>query len=188
MPLLVKLNTDDHTRQPGMTHILAAAYATWLAAAGVDGLEISCGTSRYSPWNMCRGDVPVAEILGSLPEAIRESARMKLSPLIGRFDLEEGYNLEAAKSIKPVLGDVPLMTVGGWRTVKKMEEAVEKGYTDFIAMCRPFIREPFLVTMIREGRRTAARCQNCNRCLAALPNNLPVRCYYHGFLNGLATG
>lgn len=179
--LLVKLNTNDYTRQPGMTHSLATTYAGWLAETGVDGLEISCGTSRYSPWNMCRGDVPVVEILGGLPEGIRESARVKLSALVGQFDLEEGYNLEAAKAIKPVLGEIPLMTVGGWRTVKKMEEAVAQGYTDFIALCRPFIREPFLVKMIREGRRSSARCQNCNRCLAALPNNLPVRCYVHGF-------
>jgi 2,4-dienoyl-CoA reductase-like NADH-dependent reductase (Old Yellow Enzyme family) len=181
MPVLVKLNTNDHTPEPGMTPALAATYARWLTETGIDGLEISCGTSKNSPWNMCRGDVPVPEILRSLPEAIRARAQVKLTTLIGKFDLEEGYNLEAAKAIKPVLGDVPLITVGGWRRVAKMEEAVEKGYTDFIAMCRPFIREPFLVKMIREGRRTVAKCRNCNRCLAALPNELPVRCYYHGF-------
>ena len=63
----------------------------------------------------------------------------------GKFNIEEGYNLEAAKMIKPVLGDTPLFLVGGMRRVSHMEEVLENNYADFISMSRPFIREPNLV-------------------------------------------
>jgi len=56
--------------------------------------------------------------------------------LEGKYDLEEGYNLEAAKIIKPVIGDIPLLLVGGMRTVSHMEEVLENNYADFISMSR----------------------------------------------------
>ena len=42
MPILVKLNTHDHTPQEGVTPPLATRYAKWLAELGIDGLELSC--------------------------------------------------------------------------------------------------------------------------------------------------
>jgi 2,4-dienoyl-CoA reductase-like NADH-dependent reductase (Old Yellow Enzyme family) len=62
-----------------------------------------------------------------------------------------------------------------------MEAAVADGDTDFISMCRPFIREPDLVKRFREGKSVKATCNSCNKCLAALPNDIPVRCYQAGF-------
>ena len=83
--------------------------------------------------------------------------------------------------IKPVIGSVPLFLVGGLRRVSQMEEILEKGYADFISMSRPFIREPSLVRRIKEGKTDVASCVSCNRCLAAVINNMPVRCYNKGF-------
>jgi 2,4-dienoyl-CoA reductase-like NADH-dependent reductase (Old Yellow Enzyme family) len=80
--------------------------------------------------------------------------------------------------IKPVIGKVPLFLVGGLRRLSYMEEILEKGYADFISMSRPFIREPFLVKKFKEGKTRAASCVSCNKCLAAVANNMPVRCYY----------
>ncbi len=181
MPLLIKLNTDDHTSREGITPALAVTYAGWLKDLMIDGLEVSCGTSFGSPWHMCRGAVPVNEMVKSFPEARRPRMEVYFREMVGKFDLQGPYNLEAAKMIRPVLGDIPLFAVGGWREKRQMEDAVEKGYTDFISMCRPFIRQPDLVKRFKEGRTDAASCKNCNRCLAALPNNIPVRCYYKGF-------
>jgi 2,4-dienoyl-CoA reductase-like NADH-dependent reductase (Old Yellow Enzyme family) len=70
--------------------------------------------------------------------------------------------------------------VGGWRHVTAMEEAVQTGGTDLISLCRPFIREPFLVRRIREEKVDSASCVSCNRCGIALARNLPVRCYCRG--------
>ncbi len=177
MPLLVKLNTHDYTPQEGVTPPLAAKYARWLAELEIDGLELSCGTTIYSFMNMCRGDVPVDELLGGLPWWKKPVGMRILKGLVGRYDLEEGYNLEAAKMIKPISGNVPVFLVGGLRRVAHMERVLEQGYADFISMSRPFLREPFLVKRIKEGKTDTASCESCNKCLAAAANDLPVRCY-----------
>lgn len=181
MPILVKLNTHDYTPQEGITPSLAKIYAGWLSDLEINGLEISCGSAIYSYMNMCRGDVPVKELVNSLPLWKKPLGKLMMKSMVGKFDLEEGYNLEAAKMIKPVLGKIPLFVVGGFRKVAQMEETLEKQYADCISMSRPFIREPFIVKKIREGKTEAVACVSCNRCLAAVVNNIPVRCYNKGF-------
>lgn len=180
-PLLIKLNTNDYTKKKGITPSLAIKYARWLKALSIDGLEISCGTSLGTPFNMCRGDVPVDEMVRSFPEPARKKVSTYFETLAGKFELKEPYNTEVTKTIRTVFDDIPLFSVGGWRNLHQMEDAVSNGDTDFISMCRPFIREPNLVKRFREGKTAEASCKNCNKCLAALPNNLPVRCYYNGF-------
>ena len=180
MILLVKLSTNDYTPTEGITPSLAATYAKWLADLEIDGLELSCGTSLFSFMNMCRGDVPAKELVGGLPRWKRPLARLIFRSMVGKFDLTEGYNLEAARMIKPLIGKVPLLLVGGFRKVEFMAETLEKGYADCISMSRPFIREPFLVRRIREGKTSAASCISCNKCLAAVANGLPLRCDLKG--------
>ena len=180
-PVLVKLNTNDYTPKQGMTASLAAQYAGWLAELGIDGVEVSCGTTNYSYMNMCRGDVPTAELVQSLAWYEKPIGRLMIGKLEGKYNLEEGYNLEAAKMIKPALGNVPLILVGGMRRVSHMEEVLENNYADFISMSRPFIREPSLANKIKEGKTDKASCVSCNRCLAGITNNLPVYCYNKGF-------
>jgi 2,4-dienoyl-CoA reductase-like NADH-dependent reductase (Old Yellow Enzyme family) len=180
LPLLIKLNSNDYTPEQGITTGLAAAYAKRLAQIKIDGLEVSCGTTSQSPWNMCRGKVPAKEISKGFPEARRSYVEGVLGELDGKFELQEAYNLEATKMIRPVMGNVPLFAVGGFRQVACMEEAVENGGTDCISMCRPFIREPYLVKHIKEGKTKTASCLSCNKCLAALVNDIPVKCYHKG--------
>ncbi len=180
-PILLKINAHDYTEKKGITVPLAAKYSEWLKNLGVDCLEISCGTGHYSTFAQCRGNVPVKELVQSFPPAMQPIAKNVLKEMVGKYDLEEGYNLEAAKIIKPVLGDVPLMLVGGLRSLDFMEEIVKKGHVDFVSMSRPLIREPFLVKNFKEGGQNMASCISCNRCLAALPNNFPTRCYAKKF-------
>jgi len=181
IPLMVKLNTHDHTPKEGITPSLAVKYAEWLAELSIDGLELSCGTTLYSAMNMCRGDVPVNELLRIIRWWLKPLGKLMLKSWVGKYELEEGYNLEAAKMIRPVTGNIPLFLVGGLRSVSHMEEILEKGYVDFISMCRPFIREPFIVKRIKEGKTDTASCVSCNKCLAAIANDMPIRCYYGGF-------
>jgi 2,4-dienoyl-CoA reductase-like NADH-dependent reductase (Old Yellow Enzyme family) len=180
MALLVKLNAHDHTKQEGITPGLAVNYAERLAALGIDGLEVSCGTSLLSPWKMCRGDIPVSELLKNVPE----SRKLKVEPLLEKMRescaLAEGYNVEAARMMRPVMGTIPLFAVGGWRNLPAMEKAVAEGETDLIPLCRPLIREPSLVRRFREGKTKSASCTSCNRCLIGVGTDLPVRCYYRG--------
>ena len=122
------------------------------------------------------GEVTVS----GLPWWKKPLARLMLNKLTGKYDLEQGYNLEAAKLIKPVLGEVPLILVGGLRNLRHMADLLEGGWADCISMSRPFIREPYLVKRFREGRAEVASCVSCNRCLAAVSNTMPLRCYYKG--------
>ena len=100
-----------------------------------------------------------------------------MKTLEGKYDLEEGYNVDAAKEIKPQLGAVPLSVVGGLRRKSHMTEVIENGYADMISMSRPFIREPFIVKKFQEGKSDTVSCGSCNKCLAAAANNMVVRCY-----------
>lgn len=46
--------------------------------------------------------------------------------LVGKYDFEEPYNLEAAKMINLVLGGMPLFVVGGLRKVEQMNMKFRK--------------------------------------------------------------
>ena len=181
MSILIKLNTQDYTPKEGITLELAQKYSAWLAELPIDGLEVSCGTISYSMFNMVRGDVPIEEIVFNFPWWRKILGKMMLKKMEGKFDLEEGYNLEAAKLIKPVIGEIPLLVVGGLRKVAHMEEVIKNGFADFISMSRPFIREPNIVSRIREGKADAVACVSCNKCFAAAANYIPVHCYNKGF-------
>ena len=181
MPLLVKLNTRDHTPQEGITPPLAATYAGWLVELGIDGLELSCGSTLYAWANMSRGSIPVDELVESLPWWKKPIGRIVMNRMVGKYDLEEGYNLKAATMIKPTIGGIALFLVGGLRRISHMEEIVRNGHADLISMSRPFIREPSIIKKMREGSTDTVSCVSCNRCFAAVVNNMPLRCYNAGF-------
>jgi len=174
-PVLVKLNTNDFTPRQGITPPLAAKYAGWLRDLGIDGVEVSQG-SIYSMMNVMRGDIPVKEMLASQPAWKRPAGWVLLASMRGKFDLEEGYNLPASRIVKPALGDVPLMLVGGMRRASHMEKVLEEGHADLISLSRPFIREPNLVRRFQEGK-TETSCVSCNRCFAAMIAGEPIRCF-----------
>ena len=180
MPVTVKMNAHDHTPKEGITPDLAKKYAAWLVKRGIDGLEITSGTITYSNMNMWLGQVPLDEYVSSLPLWKRPIGRLMMRPMVGKYDLREGWNREAVKAIKPVMAGVPLFLVGGMRRVDHMEEVLQQGDAQFISLCRPLIREPLLVKKIKQGETKAASCISCNKCVGAVPNELPVRCYQHG--------
>ena len=113
MPVLVKLSTNDYTPKAGIKLDLAVKYAEWLAELRIGGVETSCGTAIYSYMNMCRGDVPTAELVKSLSWWEKPMGRLMIGKLEGKMD--------------------------------------------------------------------KVSCVSCNRCLAAVPNDLPIYCYNKDF-------
>ncbi len=178
MPVLVKLNTNDFTPSEGITPPLAARYAGWLKELGIDGVEVSQG-SIYATMNVMRGGVPVAEMLESQPAWKKPLARLVLNSMKGKFDLVEGFNIDAAEVVKPALHGVPLILVGGMRRASHMEEVLKSGLADLISLSRPFIREPDLVKRLAEGKERVS-CVSCNKCFAAMIADKPIRCYCTG--------
>ena len=175
--LLIKMNGHDYTPREGVTPSLAARYALWLEQMGIDGIELSCGTGAYSFLSMSRGDVPVDDFVSGLPWWMKYPARRVLKGLSGTYPLQEAFNREAARQVRSVLRDTPLILVGGMRHRSSMEAVLEAGDADFIALSRPLVREPHLVTGMEKGKIDHASCVSCNRCLAAVANNRTLRCY-----------
>ncbi len=177
--VLVKMNTDDGTPESGMTPELAAYYASRMREDGIDGLEISAGSTTWAPFLVCRGEAQIDDFTRHLswPRRILSKRRLLATP---RPPFREAYNVPPDGTLKAALGSVPLALVGGMRTMTTMEECVSSGKADLISLCRPLIREPGLVRRLRAEPAAASRCISCSRCLAAAFKDLPVRCYVKG--------
>ncbi|MBI9077206.1 MAG: NADH:flavin oxidoreductase [Desulfatibacillum sp.] len=179
-PLVVKINTDDQTPRPGIILDEAMEHAKWLVDLGIDGIEVASGNLLYNHMTMWHGEVPTKEIVQGFPTWKKPFAWVASKRMEGQLALQGPWNLPAAQALRPVVGDTPLFLVGGLREVGQMESILEQGHADFIQMCRPFIREPFLVKKIKAGKVTQVACTSCNRCLGAIVNQMPIACYRNG--------
>ena len=176
--VMVKINTDDFTPQKGITPELAAQYAAWLVDLGVAAIEVSSGT--YYTFHTVRGDIPINDLARALPWWMRPMAKLIFKKQVVPCRFQKLYHLPAAEKIKPVIGKMPIILVGGVRTLKEMEKVLSESKADFLSMSRPFIREPFLVKHMKQGKIKEASCISCNKCFAAVFNGLPLRCYVGG--------
>ena len=136
-PILVKLNSEDFLEH-GMTREEAIQVARWLEAASVDAIELSGGT------------VASGERIPPRPGALKNPE-------------QEVYYREAAERYQEQV-QIPLMLVGGIRSLEVAEDLVRSGLTDFIALSRPLIGEPDLVKRWHAGDRRQAECRSCNGC------------------------
>jgi 2,4-dienoyl-CoA reductase-like NADH-dependent reductase (Old Yellow Enzyme family) len=80
----------------------------------------------------------------------------------------EGYYLPFAAQFKKVL-KIPVLAVGGLRSLEKMNEALALNQCDAVSMSRPLICQPDLPMILRvegkEGKRGKSECRGCNLCL-----------------------
>jgi 2,4-dienoyl-CoA reductase-like NADH-dependent reductase (Old Yellow Enzyme family) len=68
---------------------------------------------------------------------------------------------------------IPIILVGGIRTLQTAKDILDNGDADMISMCRPFIREPDLLLRWQKGDASPAKCISCSRCLRG---GKPVAC------------
>ena len=73
---------------------------------------------------------------------------------------------------------VPVMMVGGLRSLDLMEEVVAAEEADFVSLCRPLIREPDLVASWQAGQIRRPTCFPVT-VLAAHHKGRPVGCVVH---------
>ena len=90
--------------------------------------------------------------------------------------MEEAYWLGHAEKIKEVVGDVPVMLVGGMKYPQTMETIVQEKKADFISLARSLVKEPALPKEMAEGRKSPVKCGYCNRCLGAIIAGQPLKC------------
>ena len=150
-PILMKINGDDFV-DDGLKAPEAAEITNLFERAGLSAVEISGG------------------LFGSdrIPkELIRKSAR---NPETSAFFLPQAQEFRKRVSI-------PIILVGGIRSVEMIEVLLSEEKVDYVAMSRPFIREPHLVRRWKSGDRSPSSCRTCGRCLLKAFRGHKVQCY-----------
>ena len=148
-PVLVKINCQDFIEN-GLTLEDSIKTTSLLAEAGLDAVEVSGGmlTER------------------------------RLSPVRAGIDSveKEAYFQEEARAFRKQI-HIPLILLGGIRSLELAERLVEEGTADYISMARPFIREPGLINRWKTGDRGKARCISDNRCILAGREGKGIYCH-----------
>ncbi len=147
-PVLIKINSEDCIEN-GLTLEDSIAAAKMLTDAGIDAIELSGGTI----------------------------VSKKLSPSRAGINKEEkeAYFKEAATAYKKAI-DVPLILVGGMRSLNVAEQTINNGIADYISMCRPFIREPGLINRWQSGDTSPAKCKSDNLCFGPAMEGKGIYC------------
>jgi len=135
-PVLVKMNCQDFIEN-GLQPEDSVQAGKMLAQEGIDAIELSGGV-----------------LVGG-----------KLSPSrVGiKSEGKEAYFQNEARTFKENV-DVPLILVGGNRSLQVAERLVNEGVADYISMSRPLIREPHLINRWKAGDLTKAACVSDNMC------------------------
>ena len=165
VPVTMKLGVAD-AFDGGLREEESVTLAAQLEKLGLDGIEASCGNA------------PTSNSFAVRPYVCVDRRRALADHLYHRLfskPVPEAYFLEYARALKKRL-KIPVILVGGLRTVERMAKVVAEGDADFVAMSRPFIREPDLVSLIERGHTRIAKCTSCNLCLLHSGKD-PLRCW-----------
>ena len=150
-PILIKLNCTDYM-VGGIDRSNFPALAAEIARAGVDAIEISGGMRdclARSSAELGFRDVPTAE------------AHTRI-----RNPEKQSYFLPDAEQLDL---DIPIILVGGNRDVERLETIIQGEKVDFVALCRPLIREPGLPDRWKAGiGGRLPECVSCNSCIYAM--------------------
>lgn len=84
-----------------------------------------------------------------------------------RAGLNEAYFLDAAKLLAERV-KVPVVLVGGLRSMEKINEILNETNIAYISLSRPLIREPNLINRWQQGDTTPSKCISCNSCYRTL--------------------
>ena len=95
--------------------------------------------------------IEISRGIGAMPSIARQS------------NPEQAYFRERTAAVKRAL-TVPVMAVGGIRSLELASDLVDSGDADLISMCRPFIREPGLIARWQRGETEPATCISCGKC------------------------
>ena len=146
-PLLIKLGVKDSV-EGGMSLDEGCAAARILSSEGINAIEVSEGLEASGANHIKRG-IDSQE--------------------------KEAYYADWAGKVKQAV-DVPVILVGGLRSLDRLERIVRDGQADFVSMCRPFIREPHLVNRWQGSNQQPATCISCNLCLKRVLQEEPLEC------------
>ena len=178
-PILIKISAHDEFKR-GLSEAEAVTIAQMLQAASCDAIDVSCGYGDFM-YTVRMPKVPVDAVLGLMPHYRNMPFYQKgLFRLIAPFMAKVrrpiyNYNVGAAELIKRNV-DIPVIVVGGIRSLQDITAIISEKGIDFVSLSRPFIIEPDIVNRFQQGQERS-RCINCGYCLIGVTAN-PMRCYY----------
>ena len=139
-PILIKLNCSDFMGDKGFTFDDCKEICRNLAAKGIDAIEISGGPVFRAP-------KPEKDPSGFTEESI------------GKESYFAAYAKEIAQTV-----DVPVILVGGNRSVETMENLLNDSSAVYFSISRPLLSEPDLINKWSRDRNYKPRCVSCNKC------------------------
>lgn len=179
-PILVKISAYDGDRG-GMRLDESVNIAKMLQHAGCDAIEVSCGGINDG-FNTVRSNKLPIDAAFTLFPPFRDMPPLKkrimkvLAPVLFKMHSPvHRYNEHAAQQIKKKV-NIPVIVVGGYRNIDHITEVIDQGKADFVAMSRPFIVEPGIVNLFREGKKKESACIDCAYCLLGISDST-LRCY-----------
>ena len=81
----------------------------------------------------------------------------------------EGYFLKYAKEVSSLV-NIPIITVGGFSNLDKIDEILQTTDIDYFALSRPLLSEPNLIKRWKEGDTSKVKCVRCSKCRTATGN------------------
>ncbi|MDP5181868.1 NADH:flavin oxidoreductase [Blastococcus sp. BMG 814] len=164
--IIVKLNMDDG--YPGGFWLdEAIVVAQWLEQSGaVDALEMTAGSSLLNPMYLFKGDAPLQEFAGVMPEPLKTGIKLVGSRFLHSYPYRDGYLLEDAKQIRSHV-KLPMILLGGITDRQIMDTAMAEGF-EFVALGRALLREPDLINRIQADAGTRSLCNHNNKCMTKI--------------------
>jgi 2,4-dienoyl-CoA reductase-like NADH-dependent reductase (Old Yellow Enzyme family) len=148
-PVLIKINAQDFL-QPGLSAEEMVKVCQILEAEGLDGVELSGGTPLSGDF------IPVRKA------KVRSKG-------------ENVFYVQEAQEYKKMIS-LPLILVGGIRSLSTARDLVERGVTDYVSMARPLIREPELIKRWEQGDERPSACTSDNLCFRPASSGEGVYC------------
>jgi 2,4-dienoyl-CoA reductase-like NADH-dependent reductase (Old Yellow Enzyme family) len=183
-PILVKLNAYDG-RKNGMRVEEAVKIAGMLQNCGCAAIEVSCGVREDGFLTIKNAINPVEAVFRysfkckNIPALLRPFIKRSLQRRFAPTPPIRLYNVPAAQAIKSAIS-IPLIVVGGIRTLDEIKDIITGQKADLVSLSRPFILEPTLVEKFKSGKQTEAKCISCSYCALGIEEE-PLRCYYGKF-------
>lgn len=178
-PILVKISAHDEHRD-GIAERDAVKIARILQDSSCDAIEVSCGYGDFF-YTVRMPKVPADAIMHLAPgyreltalqkRLVRIALRLRRVPRP-----LHNYNAAAAERIKQEV-DIPVLVVGGVRSLQDIVDIISRRKIDGVSLSRPFVIEPDIVERFRSGRQNSSRCIDCGYCLIGV-TSAPLRCYY----------
>lgn len=80
-----------------------------------------------------------------------------------RAGVNEAYFKDFAITLANTV-NIPVILVGGHRSIENMEQILNEGKIEFLSLSRPLVREPNLPLRWQNGDTSPAKCISCNMC------------------------